>query len=865
MDTPERIRDLLRSCAWLDDPALAVGLVPSVVEIAGALQPGGSAAARWALPAACGPEIAAAAAQTLMMVGPRLLTGGSMPAITEGDDSALLADPLVRTLLELLCRAAPFGRARVDVPGLVLARVCSQVMACRSRELPGLSVSTVRDLDEMAGRISSRPPAERGALLSRLSFEISARAGAAFSLAGRSGLRVAGGGVTRQLLSEPLLLCFPRGTLDQGRGLDELAELAGLPLPEGTADELVRACDVALKAHRERVDKQPLAIDLALISMLGTVTDPLTALLHPVRGPLLIGGLPELAPQKAYKKAGVGGAMLKGIRGRLGCRALASVWSDLLKRLLVWDLLSVVCARVRDVPGKVLRDRFLQPRLAAPSRGFVAAVGLTPLRTHLATRSDWQTGVVTEAWAGICSDDAVALSAGVADHGVAVLDSARAAALFAFAALKAMGGPRQLPLVPTREFAAIPPQVRPSVGLAVGPVTGGTDGERDLPAGPAVGEAIALSGSGPLDLDAGDSLDVRRAQVGASGLRSEGVVCSAAFFEALLKEVRDSSAGLRVAGQGGAGVGDFCADFECYPVRAYWGVPSEIVVAIALAEGAAPAVELRVMDVESLTDFHLADAELARRSRPAPSAAPEPAPLEAVAIADEQVDSVFGFTTERPAPPAGGEPFSFPQQPFPSVPPATDDAFAAAPADDDGFGGGFSDTMVPVRGSSEPVEGQVGALALLEEDSEPVTPVSSAVRRGAWDDDDEWETDDWPKQEPWTPPPMPVDDSLGGNTIVEGTMLSALPGDLERRFRGYVVEEHAGVFTFGRPERQTLVDAHRFDTSGDIDAAYRGYLRAQIAADWQADSERCASMSNGGRLWDMDLQALERARRELAR
>ena len=96
----------------------------------------------------------------------------------------------------------------------------------------------------------------------------------------------------------------------------------------------------------------------------------------------------------------------------------------------------------------------------------------------------------------------------------------------------------------------------------MGVVLGGMDCEHTHLDGPAVSEAMHLSGCGPLVHADNDPLQIRRVGIGMNGLESVGVTVSRAVATAAWN---DWGGGVHRHGDGST-VAGVRRDFECYPV-----------------------------------------------------------------------------------------------------------------------------------------------------------------------------------------------------------------------------------------------------------------------------------------------------------
>jgi hypothetical protein len=333
----------------------------------------------------------------------------------------------------------------------------------------------------------------------------------------------------------------------------------------------------------------------------------------------------------------------KSFGDRTAIRALLAAWSELSQAVLRWDVLASICDRVLPIrfegnrwvgpSGPLPQDArwaFGLPRASAASNeGHVVAVRLGPLRLAVseAARSKGikgSSGAAWRCWSELTARAGALMDSVIADHGVAVFPSAAAAFSFARAARSRLGGGRELPLGPLQQPMSLPSGIIPPIGIASGEVLGGHDGETASFGGRAVAEAIFLAGNGRVDRIADDPFGVRRVGYGGAGLGNDGVAASRAFLAALLSGVERAGTALHRAGET-TRVAGVAADFTSWPVPAWWEIGEEVVMALPLEAGSAQGpVELAFLTRDTFTELARADADRARRSPSAASAAGRP-------------------------------------------------------------------------------------------------------------------------------------------------------------------------------------------------------------------------------------------------
>ena len=410
MEIEERLNALLSQCVWIKDastalriaPSLAVDL-PPLIELTG----GGMC-----LPVACADELLGGVAEVLAKVGVAGLT--HREPIHQADHDVLMADPLVTRLAGLMAETVRPGLRTQAVPGLVTAWACARLLGTApwrgGRE---------REIQELRTALGDLPPAERGAALANLSWSISGRIGAAGALARQAGWEVRVAGLSREVLSCPLLLSCPPGSLSTPEDLVLAAALLGVDIDASLIDALMRASTAAVTAGMARVKAgKSRSVDLELASLLGDA-QPDGALFVPGLGARLPLMLPELIDVVGLTGAGISKVSARALLKPSTARALSSAWAELQIGLLRWDLLSALCAVVSPINqsgGQWRADsgvlpvgpwELLSPRYARrPEERMVVAVNLSRLRAAarevaVAQKQPVLSGLIERQWRAV--------------------------------------------------------------------------------------------------------------------------------------------------------------------------------------------------------------------------------------------------------------------------------------------------------------------------------------------------------------------------------------------------------------------------------------------------------------------------------
>lgn len=673
MDIDERMRTLLAECRWVRDAALATALVPGLPTHAPPLValPTGDGDVLPAIPVTCLDLLADPVAAVISDAVQQGVSGQPLQAVESLEAPALRDDPLTAVLTDLIAQAALPGLRADVVPLLGVAWITQRMVAGHLDGIPGLSPTGRDTARQLAAALAGLPPAERGTCLRGVGFALASRLGAAANMAAMAGATVQLGGLYRQLLPDPLVLAFPRGTLDEGRELDAAAAMLGLDIPAAVLADAPKVAAAAFAASQARADAGKLEpVDAAVTHHFPEGADPELAAFHPFAGPALIGLAPLLAG-KALSSAGLSKAAAKAYGSQRGARALAGLWRPFAKALGVWDLLSRMVSMV--VPLRIEAGRAIssQGRLPLDARwpllvprpnadatlGAVAAVRLgevlSGVRVALGGRS-WAWWSVVQAFHSACRASGASVRQLVGDVGVAAFPAPEHALRFADRIREALGPGATIAVDAEGQDLRIPETASLGVGLSMGVIEGGTDGETSVLRGHAVAEAIHLAGNGRAEAVSQDPLAVRSAGWGQDGLHNHGLVASDTFLRSMIERIRKRGGALHVRNEGGA-AGGVDEDFACYAVRAWWQDGEALRVAVLFGGPDADsggAAELRTMDPDALAAWRSSDRIQARSQR---SLAPAPA---APAFADGgyggELDSpsksFFGLDEDSPTP-----------------------------------------------------------------------------------------------------------------------------------------------------------------------------------------------------------------------
>ena len=166
-----------------------------------------------------------------------------------------------------------------------------------------------------------------------------------------------------------------------------------------------------------------------------------------------------------------------------------------------------------------------------------------------------------------------------------------------------------------------------SVGVSMGNLQGGFDGRSIWLEGATFSQALSLCGSAAADRASDDPLGARSAHIGPAGFHSSGVVLSARAIEAVIEKVQAARSRLHRHGSGSMAAG-LSADFQVYPVQAWWETPTGTLAVLGLTSAEGGAGEILSMETNAFAELHTSDSMLAQ-SRQAFSAPSGPAPAAA--------------------------------------------------------------------------------------------------------------------------------------------------------------------------------------------------------------------------------------------
>ncbi len=721
MDIDERLQTILQECRWVRDSGTAAQLVPALASEAPAFVPlpQRDGEVRPAVPVVCLEMVASAVVKVIVDAA-----DGKAGGFENLDAAGVAADPLAAALADMFEQVSHPGLRAQLTPVLVTTWAAWQVLAGRADTLPGVDANVAQASRTAAARIAAASGTAKADLLQNIGWALTSRVAGALHLAGMAGADVATGGLYRQILPNPLMLAFPRGTLDVDPA--PAAGILGLSLEPG----LIHAGSVAaaqlLVESRARLEKgQEEPLDVALQAVIPAEVDAETASLHPIAGPALIAALPVLMDAKAMGKLKIDKKYVKGLASAKGARALTAAWKRLCHGLGGWDVLSSLVARVVPLteregrmvgPGGALPADARWPMLVPRANALntvqaVVAIRCTESRESLLgvlSARPWSIRNLERSFVEAARKNGASVRQFLGDVAVCTFPAPELALRFALVVRRVLGAESPLELGEDSTAMSVPASASIGIGMALGVVTGGTDGEAAVLGGRAVSEAVALAGNGRAVNLYDDGVGVRAAGWSAEGLSNEGIVASQALVRSLVDRTKRRNRPVHVRGEGGL-CGGVSEDFAVAPVTAWWEAGEGIVAAALMvdAESSEGIAEIRVLSQDDLKEWFGSDrsaAALRTSRRPAPAATEhssggdddfarpsmsfmgfDDGPKEAPAAAPPSRSSSFGFAAPPVSAPessvdasSGG--FNFIMDDEEEAAPASDFSMARGPA-----------------------------------------------------------------------------------------------------------------------------------------------------------------------------------------
>ena len=524
-----------------------------------------------------------------------------------------------------------------------------------------------------------------------MAWSLSARVSAAWGLATQTNPSLRATRFYQAMLRSKLSLVLrPDGTLPSLEFLMGALDVPGNPKVLGT---LLVACEKALEALEARVrdgkakapDRHFAAAVLAR-SALPAGTDRRHWIL--AHDPLVLRAfllsLSDFYSARELDKLGIDKKQAKQLLDPELAQALAASLGEVLDATRLWDLIGGMVSLVQrsediQVPGwqKGYLSRMVVPRGdLGDSKAFVVAARLGDVQgksyQEARTSDDALLPIALEARISALMGELAGLGAATyhtGTHVVAVLPSATAALKVASVITERATPPFGLEFGVLRQPSSVPRGPAVGIGMSYGGFHGGFDGATHRVQGPAIEQAVGLTGIDSPHGALGDPLGVRHVALGAAGLLSKGVVATPAFVEQL--EGESSRQGRRFqlpdSGQPVAGVRK---PFVAYPISGVREGSDRTVTVLLRLDGddKASPVEIIRMGIDSFQEFHAHEQGLAPGScrgltaggagivpPVAPTTPGMPAQASAPAMGSPMASDPFASNPSEPGPLSGAD------------------------------------------------------------------------------------------------------------------------------------------------------------------------------------------------------------------
>lgn len=628
------------------------------------------------------------AGQAAVTALPELCDG--MPALIPGEvswaiysASADLLEGPVRAAFEHALREAEAPAGAGSSEGDELSDVLRGLIAAGLSVSPGAGVVPLLEVLRQTAALLSAPPGElspriaairampaeeQGAFLGRFASRIQVRVGVALARLSAAGVRVPA--LAQAIAGSRFAVLFERGALDLEASLPLLASVHGSGVPAATVSAGGTALRTAIAAVLDRrTANRSTPEDLGFLlrhvppdlADRGAADVARALLTDPDALAWMLPQLARFTDAKTLTKAGVPAALSRDLLKPEQGLALAAALVEVLRELRRWDVISALAAAIApvvDVDGRA--DRALVvPH--GPVHAVVVAVALGRLRRP---RPGFDVATQVErVWADAMRGVPGCIHVDLGFCALVVFLDALAAFRFALRIGQRFGGDP------------------PAVGVGVGEISGGTDGDVVRLGGPAVESALQWLSLTALPPRAGMD-GIHALGLHGGRLCGQGVGIDAAAADAI--EGARHAAGL-VGPRDAAPGGDARMPRSLDTLRVFEF--DDEVVALARVSGVSggfEAVRFSLPDWVALLDRDSASA----LPHPAPVAAvqrhsaPRPSAVERIEMPDlqapaAQFDQPFTVIEPTPAPPS--DPFAPEAAPRPDDAPLTafNDPFAA--------------------------------------------------------------------------------------------------------------------------------------------------------------------------------------------
>jgi hypothetical protein len=630
MDIADWLAAITKKCHLVTTPDQAIRLAPDLCVDGPPLWDLGEDAAgsgsRWAFPVACTAYLAPPVADVVASSLAAALDGQERESFAQHGVEEWAADPLVSKLARLLLEAALVSPEATGLPLLELMRISTGLLSGTQVAGAGRGASG-SSIERSLGSLAGSDAQVRGEILGQVSWSLAARMGAAWGLAAQIRPSLRPTRFYQAMLRSKLSL-----VLQADRELPDLAlvlGVLGVSADAALLGTLLAVCESGITELERRLDdgkskpadRQFSASVLARCAIPSGVEARHRLLAHdPDVATAYLLRLSDFHNAKQLEKLGLDRKRAKQLLDPELAQAIAASLHDLLQALQLWDLLCGMVhltQRAEDLTAPSWQ-RGLQSRLVVPrgdlgdTKAHVVAVRLGDIQARCfqeaRTNDEPLVPLALERLIGDLIDQQRSAGAAIftiGSHLICLQPSASAALTAATAIAEAVTPPQKLELAPLRQPSSLPRGPAVGIGLSFGTVHGGFDGYRWLLRGPAIEQAIALTGYDAPHGKLGDPLGVRHVALGASGLLSQGMVATPDFSEQLQGEAKRQGSRYMLpdSGQPVAGVRK---PFMAYPIVGVRESADRSVTILVRLDGEdkdSP-VEIIQMGIDAFQEFH---------------------------------------------------------------------------------------------------------------------------------------------------------------------------------------------------------------------------------------------------------------------
>ena len=630
MDFADQLAAITSKCHLVQSSDQAVHIAPDLCVDAPSLwdlgEEGAATGYRWVFPVACTSRLAQPVAEVVAKTLASALNDEDRESFAGMSATDWAADPLAATLTRLLLEASLVSSRATGLPLLEVARIASGLLAGSP---PGAAArgASASEIERNLPRLAEQLPVRQGEILSQVAWSLSARIGAAFGLATQVAPSLRPTRFYQAMLRSKLsLVVRADGTLPELSFLLGALDISGDPV---LLAKLLLVCEAGLTAIDARMrdgkgtakDRQ-FSAGVLTRACIGSSTEQRSWLLahDPDVASAFLLQLADFSNAKQLGAQGIDRKQAKQLLDPELAQAVAATLAEVLRATQLWDLLGGMIALVQrsediQVPSwqKGYRSRLVVPRGdLGETKAFVVAarLGDVQAKTFQEARTSDDAVVPFALEAHLTSLQAELESMGAAvystgSHLVGLAPSATTALAIGEKIREVATPPYGLEFGSLRQPTSIPRGPAIGVGLAHGAVHGGFDGEGQALRGPAIQQALGLTGIDSPHGALGDPLGLRHVALGAAGLLSKGIVASPAFVEHL--EAESNRQGRRfVLPDSGQPVAGVRKPFVAYPVAGVREGSDRTVTLLLRLDGdsSSSPVEIIRMGIDSFQEFH---------------------------------------------------------------------------------------------------------------------------------------------------------------------------------------------------------------------------------------------------------------------